>query len=36
MTKGMERSGTLEIPGMQYPYISEQLNQCTFESTVTA
>lgn len=26
MTKGMERSDTLEIPGMQYPYISNQSN----------
>lgn len=24
MTKGMERSGTLEIPAMQYPCISNQ------------
>lgn len=26
MTKEMERSGTLEIPAMQYPYISNQSN----------
>lgn len=26
MTKGMERSGPLKLPGMQYPYISNQSN----------
>jgi len=26
MTKAIERSGTLEIPGTQYPYISNQSN----------
>lgn len=26
MTKEMERFGTLELPGTQYPYISNQSN----------